>query len=365
MLNKMDKNELKRLVKELEKYRGRHTELISVYVPEGGNINVVREQLFQEQGTASNIKSKTTRKNVQAALEKASGELRQFTKTPPNGLVVFAGNISEKEGQLDLRSWTVEPPDKLNVRMYRCAQTFVLDPLREMLEAKYVYGLIAMDDKDAVFGLLKGKSIMLLKELRSAVPGKQRQGGQSAVRFMNVRKELQREWYKTLGKMTRALFEKYKNLKGVILGGPGPAKESFYSSDYLSEYKNKIMGIKDIPNCNDLNALKELVVKAQDLLEKEEILEEKKLMDEFLGNLGKDNGLSVYGKINVEKALESGAVDRLLLSEGLKDEELDELKDKAELFSTNVIIISTDTDEGKQLLELGGFAAILRYKLTY
>lgn len=61
---------LKKLIKELGGIRGRHTELVSVYVPAGYSLVDVSNQLFQEKGTASNIKSKTTRKNVLTALEK-------------------------------------------------------------------------------------------------------------------------------------------------------------------------------------------------------------------------------------------------------------------------------------------------------
>ena len=55
--------ELKKFVKELEQYRGRHTELVTVYVPSGYDINKIIGHLKQEQGTATNIKSTSTRKN--------------------------------------------------------------------------------------------------------------------------------------------------------------------------------------------------------------------------------------------------------------------------------------------------------------
>ena len=66
--NEAGRKRLKFLIEELEKIRGRHTELVSVYVPQGFNLNKVVEQLRNEQGTASNIKSKAVRKNVLSAL---------------------------------------------------------------------------------------------------------------------------------------------------------------------------------------------------------------------------------------------------------------------------------------------------------
>ena len=60
----ISKFELEELLEELKKIRGSHTELVTVYIPAGQNINVVAKQVEEEKGTASNIKSKTTRKNV-------------------------------------------------------------------------------------------------------------------------------------------------------------------------------------------------------------------------------------------------------------------------------------------------------------
>ena len=54
-----DKLHIKKLIKELEQIRGRHTELISIYIPAGYEITQKLTQVQQEQGTATNIKSKT------------------------------------------------------------------------------------------------------------------------------------------------------------------------------------------------------------------------------------------------------------------------------------------------------------------
>jgi len=54
---------LKKFIKELEPCKGRHTELVSVYIPAGYDINKINTHLAQEQGTAVNIKSTQTRKN--------------------------------------------------------------------------------------------------------------------------------------------------------------------------------------------------------------------------------------------------------------------------------------------------------------
>jgi len=104
--------------------------------------------------------------------------LRLFKKTPENGLAVFSGNFSNQEGKVDLQVESIEPPVGLNMRLYRCDQNFVLEPLIEMMDVKETYGLIVMDRRDADIGLLKGNRILNLVSMHSAVPGKTRAGGQ-------------------------------------------------------------------------------------------------------------------------------------------------------------------------------------------
>lgn len=161
----------------MEQFRGRHTELVSVYVPAGYNINESSSQISDEQSTASNIKSKSTKKNVMTALEKIVRHLKLFKKTPPNGLVVFCGNISKKEGEADIKIWSMEPPLPMNQKIYWCGQTFVLDPLRDLTREKEVYGLIVMDTSEGDIGLLIGKKIQIQRHIDSLVPGKTTKGG--------------------------------------------------------------------------------------------------------------------------------------------------------------------------------------------
>jgi len=172
------KQKLKRFIKELEQVRGRHTELVSVYVPSGYEIIKIIQHLQQEQGTAENIKDKNTRLHVIDSLERAVRHLRLYKKTPENGLAIFAGNIAAQEGKTDLKVWSIEPPEPITTRLYRCDQTFVLDILRQQLEIKDVYGLIVMDNREATIGLLKGNSIITLNNMTSGVPGKIKAGGQ-------------------------------------------------------------------------------------------------------------------------------------------------------------------------------------------
>jgi len=386
----------------LEQFRGRHTELVSVYVPAGYNINESSSQISNEQSTASNIKSKSTKKNVMTALEKIVRHLKLFKKTPPNGLVVFCGNVSGKEGEADIKLWSIEPPMPMNQKIYWCGQTFVLDPLRDLTREKEVYGLIVMDTNEGDIGLLIGKKIQVQRHIDSLVPGKTTKGGWSQQRYARIREEAKHDYMKKLGEAASDIFKKEKDLKGVIIGGPGPLKEKFNGDSFLDyQIKGKVLGVVDT-SYTGMPGLHELVERGEDLIKEASAVRERHLMENFFGHLQKDDGLAVYGIDEVKQALEYGAVNTLLISEEfdwlrvklkcscghlmerdtkpdkkhfncpkcgnemtIEDEVelVDILSDKAKGSGTEVEIVSTETREGVQFKELGGVGGILRFRI--
>ena len=361
-ITEKQKYNLKKFVKELQTHRGRHTELVSVYIPQGYDLNSIINHLAQEQGTATNIKSKGTRDNVITSLEKMIQHLRLFKKTPPNGLAIFSGNVSEREGQQDFKVWSIEPPVPLNFRTYRCDKVFILEPLEEMMEVKEVYGLVVMDRRDAMISLLKGKTIIPIRKTHSEVPGKMRAGGQSAPRFQRLREGATKDHYKKVADYMKVEFLKLDGLKGIIIGGPGTTVNDFLNKDYITgDVKKKIIGTKDLSYTGEFG-MQELLDKSDDILASEEVAKEKKLMGTFFDYLAKKPGMVSYGREHVMKLLNMGAVDQLLLCEELDEEIIDEFEKIALDLGTNINIISVDTREGVQLKEMGKIAAILRYE---
>jgi peptide chain release factor subunit 1 len=360
-VNEKQRFKLKKFIKEIENHKGRGTELVSVYVPSGYELNKISSHIAQEQGTATNIKSKQTRDNVISSLEKIIQHLKLYPQTPKNGLAIFAGNVAEREGQQDFQVWSIEPPAPLNQRLYRCDKEFVLEPLREMLADEDSFGLITMDRREATIAILRGKSIIIVASAESMVPGKFKAGGQSSVRFARNRELAAKEFYGRIGGIVKDQFFELKDLKGIIIGGPGPTKYEFAEGSFITtELKNKIIGIKDL-SYTDSFGIQELLEKSQDILAEESVIEEKKLMQKFFEKLSKNSGTVTYGLNDCKRLLEMGAVDTLLLSDIVDEKIIDELIEKAEQFSSNVEIISTETREGTQLKDMGGYAAILRY----
>ena len=350
-------------MKELNSVKGRHTELVSVYVPKGYDLIKIIQHLQQEQGTATNIKDAKTRKNVIDSLEKAIRHLRLYKRTPENGLAVFSGNASENESKIDIKVWSIEPTEPIRTRLYRCDQNFVVDILQDMMETREIYGLVVMDAREATIGLLRGSSIEVLTQLTSGVPGKIKAGGQSAARFARLREGALKEFFLRIGESINKQFLEMKELKGMIIGGPIPTKDEFMESHYLNnQLKKKVIGLKDLSYTGEFG-LQELVEKSKDLLAEEEVAKEKKVMDRFFTLLGKEKAKVTYGKKKVDEALKLGAVEILLLSEDLDDDEIERYEEESSNVGTELRIISVDSAEGKQLKDLSGIGAILRYAL--
>src|SRR3989339_755477 len=228
-----NKLELEELLEELKSFKGRATELISVLIPAGYDVNAVQRQLEAEKSTAKNIKSTATRKNVSDALDKVVRELKGLKKTPDNGLAIFCGNVSKVEGQDDMQIWIIEPHLPLKIRLYRCDKEFVLDPLREMTAVSEIFALVVMDRKEATIGYLEGKRIEVLQHMTSGIPGKVRAGGQSSQRFHRITEGLTRDFYKRIAEEVKKNFYEETRLKGIIIGGPIPTKDEIIDQEFL------------------------------------------------------------------------------------------------------------------------------------
>ncbi|MEN6610703.1 MAG: peptide chain release factor aRF-1 [Methanoregulaceae archaeon] len=409
--------EFKKTLEKLERAEGSGTELITLYVPPDKQIYDVTAQLRDEFGQCANIKSKQTRTNVQSAISSILSRLKYYKKPPENGMAVFCGSILVRGDQTDLQCTIIEPPEPLNLYMYRCSSNFELEPLRQMLEEKYVYGLLVLDRREAYWGFLRGNRIEPIGGVTSTVPGKQRKGGQSSARFQRLREIAINEFYTKIGERSSAVFiaEKdfFERFRGVLIGGPSPTKEEFEAGNYLHhEIQKRIIGLFDVAYTNE-SGLTELVDAAQDALKGVEVIKEKNIMNRFLKELVKDDGVAAYGEESVRKNLEVGAVDVLLLSSSLRksrvrikcqncgytdektvqvepgkrvkdidfgicpkctsplaiDDEsdiVDEMTNLADQSSAKVEIISDDFEEGAMLYNaFGGIAAILRYRTGY
>src|SRR3989344_9393813 len=246
ILTSHQKYHLKKFINELDSHSARHTEFVTVYVPQGYDLNKIMNHLAQEQGTATNIKSAQTRNNVIDAIERMMQRLKLVGRTPPNGLAIFSGNVASREGASDVKVWDIEPPIPIKTRIYRCDKNFQLDILRDMLDVKEIYGLVVLDARDATIAQLKGKTIIPMMKTHSHVPGKMKAGGQSAHRFQQNRDLAVKAHLKKVADYVKDQFLMHEGLKGILVGGPGGTKYDFVEKGFLTgDVQKKILAVKD------------------------------------------------------------------------------------------------------------------------
>jgi peptide chain release factor subunit 1 len=403
--------DLKLQLEELKKCRGKHTELISLYVPPSKQIFDVVSYLRNEYSQSQNIKSKTTMKNVLSAIESIMSRLKTFKQPLPNGLAMFVGHKSVGADKTDMVAYILEPPMPVVTFLYRCDSEFYTQPLEEILTEKEIYGLFLIDRRECTIGMLRGSRIEMIRYMTSQVPGKHGRGGQSQRRFERNTEIAAHEWFVKCGERASEIFLGEPKLKGILVGGPGPTKHYFVDEVYLHyEIQKKIIDTFDTGYTDEFG-LRELIATASDKMTDLKVSQEKNIMKRFLSQVTKsEKSIAVYGEHQVRKALEMGVVDTLLLSEDLRkyritmkcqscgytqektlSEEdfesftppacptcqtsipmeitqkvdlVDELSDLAEKTSATVKLISRNSEEGESLyVAFSGLAGILRYPL--
>ncbi|MEM0121137.1 MAG: peptide chain release factor aRF-1 [Thermoprotei archaeon] len=308
-----DEYKIRKLISELESKEGRGTELISLYIPPKRAISDVARDLREEASTASNIKSKTTRKNVLDAIESILQRLKLFREPPSNGLVIFCGAIPRGgPGTEKMEIYVLEPPLPINIYLYRCDSKFVIEPLKKLVEEKDIYGLIVMDRAEATFAILRGRNVEVLNTITSGIPGKHHAGGQSARRFQRIIEQVAHEFYVRIGEYTTKYFLD-KDIKGLIIGGPGPNKYEFYEGEYLHyELRKKVLGLVDIGYTGE-EGVRELINRSENLLQQSRLMHEKQVFNNLMLTYVNDYTKVAIGKKEVLEKLDRAKV--LIMSE--------------------------------------------------
>ena len=176
------------------------------------------------------------------------------------------------------------------------------------------------------------------------------------------------------------LFEEITSALGhldvdaIILAGPGFTKQD--ALDYVEENAPEVaerISMVDTSAAGGRGVHEVLKRGAVDEVQKNtRIAEESELIDELTTQIATE-GKAAYGIDSVEEAVEYGAVETLLVlddrlrqeraGEGEWDVDVNDLITKVERQGGDVTVFSHEFAPGEQLRNLGGIAAILRYRL--
>jgi len=310
---------IRKMIQKISKITGRGTELITVYIPKNKQLHEVITNLREEQGTADNIKSDLTRTHVVDSLSKVIQRLKLYKKTPKRGLVIFCGALQREDGGPPgsevIKIFEIDPPKDLKTFLYRCDDHFHVDILKDMLKDDNLIGFLAIDAKDAGWGILHNDKIQVLKETSSGVAGKHRQGGQSAKRFQKLREMELGYYFNRVAQITREYFIDIYPIKGLIISGPGPTKEEFVNENYL-EYRLQDMIITTIDaSYAGSEGIREAFEKSSEILSKFRLVEEKQIVEKLFKQINSNSGLGVYGLNEIINYLKNNVVDTIIITD--------------------------------------------------
>lgn len=405
---------LNKMINKLGNITGHGTELVTVYIPPRRPIYDIVSQLKNEAGTASNIKSDLTRNHVQDALSRTVEHLKLYKVPPENGLVIFCGAIPTGKGigTEKIEIYSVEPPKAVQINLYRCDDHFWIDHLKDMMKDDKVVGILSLDTQEAGLGILTGDRWEVVESLTSGVAGKHRQGGQSARRFERLRDNELNEYYHRVADYAQKIFIDEYDVKGIIIGGPGPTKEGFIREEYLDyRLQNNIIAVLD-SSYSGSEGVRELIDKVNDqgIMADYRLMEEKKIVKRFISEVYSGKGLGIYGIYDVINAVKNGYADVVIVTDDitilkleikcnkcqqsqekfiernelmslkqeltsstcskcgsqdieLSDQDIIEYLEELSLVSgSRLEVISGKTEEGAQLASLGKIGALLRFK---
>lgn len=265
-------------------------------------------------GTASNIKSRVNRLSVLSAITSTQQRLKLYPRVPPNGLVVYCGEIITSEGKERKINIDFEPFKPINTSLYLCDNKFHTEALSELLESDNKFGFIIMDGNGALFGTLSGNTREVVHKFSVDLPKKHGRGGQSALRFARLREEKRHNYVRKVAELAVQNFitADKVNVSGLILAGSADFKTELAQSDMFDQrLQVKIIKVVDVSYGGE-HGFNQAIELSAETLGNVKFVQEKKLIGNYFQEISQDTGKVCYGIEDTLKAMELGAAESML-----------------------------------------------------
>ena len=325
---------------------------------------------------------------------------------PKNGLVLYCGTVVTEEGKEKKVNIDFEPHKPLNKSLYLCDNKFHTEPLQELLQSDAKFGFIVMDGNGTLFGTLSGNAREVIHKFQVDLPKKHGRGGQSAVRFARQREEKRHNYVRKVAELASDFFitNDKINVTGLVLAGSADFKTELSQSDMFDpRLASKILRVVDVSYGGE-NGFNQAIELSAESLSNVKFVQEKKLIQHYFDEISQDTGKYCYGVDDTLKALEMGAIDRLIVWENLdmvrctlrddenqeqvmhvtKEQERDHSMFKQDVevvesmpllewftesykdYGATLEFITNRSQEGAQFVKgFGGIGGLLRYKVIY
>ena len=234
---------------------------------------------------------------------------------------------------------------------------YAINRVNQAIEAskKLSAMIVVIEDDVADFGLMRQFGIEYYGPVMGNVSGKR-------IIDKNRKKNIEKFYQNIVD-----YINKFDNVHTIILAGPGFFKNDFYKyleSKHKDIAKNTIIEATGSGGRVGINeVLKKGIV--EKLSTENRVAFEISAIENILQEIAKNSSLVVYGKKEVQNAINLGAIEKLIVLDKLvRSENLENSMDMVENMSGEVLVISSEHEGGKQLESLGGMAAILRYAIS-
>ncbi|OGS49019.1 MAG: mRNA surveillance protein pelota [Euryarchaeota archaeon RBG_16_68_13] len=208
---------------------------------------------------------------------------------------------------------------------------------------------LSLDDEEALLARLRQYGVQEVATIRAPGHGKMFPTGDAKTVFFE----------EILGKVRSSDVG-----EALVLVGPGFAREEF--REYLRIHEPalaaRIQG-HAAPHAG-MRGIQEAMRSGlgSKLFEDARVAQESRLVEAVLEAIATDAPVA-YGREEVGRAVAQGAVDRLLVSDPIvRDPAVEAIMKATERARGTVFLVSEHHEAGKQLVSLGGLAALLRYR---
>merc|ERR1719356_1706898 len=295
--------------------------MISLIIPPKDEISRSTKMLNEEYGTASCIKSRTTRLSVLSAITSTLQRLKLYNKTPNNGLILYCGEMITEDGKEKKVTIDFEPFKPISTSMYWCDNKFHCEDLAGLLESDDKYGFLIMDGNGALYGTVAGNHREVLHKFSVDLPKKHGRGGQSALRFARLRLEKRHNFVRKVGELCTQMFitNDAPNITGLVVAGSAEFKSDLTRSDLFDPRLDKVLirPLLDVSYGGE-NGFNQAIEMSSETLKNVKFIQEKRLITSFLDEVAQDTGKYCFGINDTITALEMGAVSTLIVWENLE-----------------------------------------------
>lgn len=245
----------------------------------------------------------------------------------------------------------VEPLTEVTIRKERWSGQ-ERQRLAEAVEAsrRPVATFLAIDDDEAVVAVLRQMGVQKVAEVRGRVAGKRYEA-----RVQSARDDF-------FGEILEALKGQRSDGPLIVLG-PGFWKEQFLDWARTKEPGAVRAAVIEPTAHAGMPGVTEAIRRGVvDRVEADRrAATEIRAVEDVLEAIAKDDPVT-YGEEHVRRAIELGAVSRLLVTDERVRTGGDALLDRARAMGAETLVVTSASEVGRKLESLGGYAALLRYR---